>query len=98
MLRRGRARRRVRDPKVSPPEQQSENPADEDHPEGWSETLAEAVPEPAKHSLRVTEDHFAKAVQNPVQQPVTLPAHEKTPVLQGFTAGCEVMHTCLSGG
>ena len=88
---------------LSPSEQQSENSADEDHPEGWSETLAEAVPEPAKHSLRVTEDHFAKAVQNPVQQPAvwprtgpqaTLPAHEKTPVLQGFTAGCEVMHTC----
>ena len=50
----------------------------------------------------MTEDHFAKAVQNPVQQPAVLPrtgsqavlpAHEKTPVLQGFAAGCEVVQT-----
>ena len=56
----------------------------------------------SKHYLQVTEDHFAKAVQNPVQHPAvlprtgsqaTLPAHEKTPVLQGFAAGCEVVHT-----
>ena len=56
----------------------------------------------SKHYLQVTEDHFAKAVQNPVQHPAvlprtgsqaTLPAHEKTPVLQGFTAGCEVVQS-----
>ena len=56
----------------------------------------------SKHYLQVTEDHFAKAVQNPAQQPAVLPrtgsqatllAHEKTPVLQGFAAGCEVVHT-----
>ena len=56
----------------------------------------------SKHYLQVTEDHFAKAVQNPVQHPAvlprtgsqaTLPAHEKTPVLQGFAAGCEVVQT-----
>ena len=56
----------------------------------------------SKHYLQVTEDHFAKAVQNPVQQPAvlprtgsqaTLPAHEKTPVLQGFAAGCEVVQS-----
>ena len=56
----------------------------------------------SKHYLQVTEDHFAKAVQNPVQHPAVLPrtgsqaglpAHEKTPVLQGFAAGCEVVHT-----
>jgi len=50
----------------------------------------------------VTEEHFAKAVQNEVQQPavvprtgsqVTLPAHKKTPVLQGFAAGCEVVQS-----
>ena len=56
----------------------------------------------SKHYLQVTEDHFAKAVQNPVQHPAVLPrtgsqatlaAHEKTPVLQGFAAGCEVVQT-----
>ena len=56
----------------------------------------------SKHYLQVTEDHFAKAVQNPVQHPAvlprtgsqaTLPAHEKTPVLQGFAAGCEVVQS-----
>ena len=56
----------------------------------------------AKHYLQVTEDHFTKALQNALQHPAvlprtgpqaTLPAHEKTPVLQGFAAGCEVVHT-----
>ena len=56
----------------------------------------------AKHYLQLTDDHFAKAVRNPVQQPAvlprtgpqaTLPAHEKTPVLQGFAAGCEVVQS-----
>ncbi len=56
----------------------------------------------SKHYLQVTEDHFAKAVQNPVQQAAVLPrtgsqaelaAHEKTPVLQGFAAGCEVVQS-----
>jgi hypothetical protein len=50
----------------------------------------------AKHYLQVTDDHFSKAVRNPVQQPAVLPrtgsqadrtAQEKTPVLQGFAAG-----------
>ena len=56
----------------------------------------------AKRYLQMTAGHLAKAVQNPVQQPavlpragpqVTLPAHQKNPVLQGFSAGCEVVHT-----
>ena len=56
----------------------------------------------SKHYLQVTEDHFAKAVRNPVHQPAVLPrtgpqavlaAHKKTPVLQGFAAGCEVVQT-----
>ena len=50
----------------------------------------------------VTEDHFAKALQNALQHPAVLPrtgpqadlpAPEKTPVLQGFAAGCEVVQT-----
>ena len=56
----------------------------------------------AKHYLQVTEDHFTKALQNALQHPAvlprtgpqaTLPAHEKTPVLQGFAAGCEVVQS-----
>ena len=50
----------------------------------------------------MTEDHFAKALQNALQHPAVLPrtgpqpglpAHEKTPVLQGFAAGCEVVQS-----
>ena len=50
----------------------------------------------------VPGDHFAKAVRNPVQQAAVLPrtgpqaklaAHKKTPVLQGFAAGCEVVQS-----
>ena len=50
----------------------------------------------SKHYLQVTEDHFAKAVRNPVQQPAVLPRtgpqatsveDEKTPVLQGNASG-----------
>jgi len=46
----------------------------------------------------VTEDHFEKAVRNPVQQPAVLPRtgpqatsveDEKTPVLQGNAGGCD---------
>jgi hypothetical protein len=56
----------------------------------------------SKHYLQVTEDHFAKALQNALQHPAvlprtgsqaTLPADEKTPVLQGFAAGCEVVQS-----
>ncbi len=63
---------------------------------GNTETVA------SKHYLQVTEDHFANAVQNLVQQPAVvprtgpqadLPAHKKTPVLQGFAAGCEVVQS-----
>ena len=55
-----------------------------------------------KHRLQVTEDHFAKSLQNALQQAAVLPrtgsqaelpAHEKTPVLQGFAAGCEVVQS-----
>ena len=47
-------------------------------------------------------DHFAKALQNALQHPAVLPrtgsqadlpAHKKTPVLQGFAAECKVVHT-----
>ena len=57
----------------------------------------------SKHYLQVTEDHFAKAAQNTVQQPAVLPrrgraqpelaSHKKIPVLQGFAARCEVVQT-----
>ena len=52
----------------------------------------------SKHYLPVTEDHYEKAVRNPVQQPAVLArtgpqadrtAHEKTPVLQGNASGCD---------
>ena len=54
----------------------------------------------SKHYLQLTEDHFAKAVRNPVQQAAVLPrtgpqpvatAQEKTPVLQGFASECDVV-------
>jgi len=59
-----------------------------------------------KHYLQVTEDHFAKAVQNPVQQ-----AHEtgrndsqdnsatleQTSVLQGHASDCGYVQKCLVG-
>ena len=51
----------------------------------------------SRHFLQVTEDHFAKALQHPAvllrrgSQPELL-AHEETPVLQGFAAGCEMVH------
>ena len=58
----------------------------------------------AKHYLQVTDDHFSKAVRNPVQQPAVLPrtgsqpelaAQEKTPVLQGSAAECDVVPVAL---
>jgi integrase len=53
-----------------------------------------------KHYLQVTDEHFEKAVQNPVQQPAVLPCngsqadstrHEKTPVLQGLATEYEYL-------
>ena len=66
----------------------------------------ECVPQPRRSARWVrrwiiADDHFTKALQNALQQPAvlprtgsqaTLPAHEKNPVLQGFAAGCEVVH------
>ena len=54
----------------------------------------------AKHHLQVTDDHFSKALQKALQQPAVLPrtgsqadptAQEKTPVLQGSAAECDVV-------
>ena len=65
-------------------------------------TRRRSTPAFSKQSAEVTEDHFAKALQNALQHPAvlprrgpqaTLPAHEKTPVLQGFAAGCEVVQS-----
>jgi hypothetical protein len=56
----------------------------------------------SKHYLQVTEDHFAKALQNALQHPAVLPrtgsqaglpAHKQTPVLQGGAAGCEAVQS-----
>ena len=60
----------------------------------------------SRHYLQVTEDQFARAVGlgppkedwSPAVLPRTGPqavlsAHEKTPVLQGFAAGCEVVQS-----
>ena len=60
--------------------------------------IGNSQPIAAKHYLQVTDDHFTKALQNALQQPAVLPrtgsqaglaAHEKTPVLQGHTSGCD---------
>ena len=62
--------------------------------------IENSQPIAAKHYLQVTDDHFSKAVRNPVQQPAVLPrtgsqaglvAQEKTPVLQGSATGCEAV-------
>jgi hypothetical protein len=64
--------------------------------------IGNSQPIAAKNSLQVTEDHFARAAQNPAQQvhvlprkgsQADLPAQKKIPVLQGFAAGCEVMQS-----
>ena len=65
-------------------------------------TRRRSTPAFSKQSAEVTEDHFAKALQNALQHPAVLPrtgsqaglpAHEKTPVLQGGAAGCEVVQS-----
>ncbi|MCH2590965.1 MAG: hypothetical protein MK004_21020, partial [Planctomycetales bacterium] len=52
----------------------------------------------SKHYLQVTEDHFSKAVRNPVQQPAVLPRtgpqsdlalSTQAPVLQRDAANCQ---------
>ena len=64
------------------------------------EWIGNSQPIAAKHYLQVTDEHFSKAVRNPVQQPAVLPrtgpqadptAQEKTPVLQGSAAECDVV-------
>ena len=66
--------------------------------------IGNSQPVAAKHYLQVTDEHFAKAVQNPVQQPAVSPrtepqsdwaAHNKTPVLQGCATTCDSMQTCI---
>jgi hypothetical protein len=52
----------------------------------------------AKHYLQVTDDHFSKALQKPLQQPAVLPRtgsqsdlalSAQTPVLHGDAADCK---------
>ena len=59
----------------------------------------------AKHYLQVTDDHFSKAVQNPVQQSAEtacngpqadLPASKKAPTLQEVATHCEVLQNSLA--
>ena len=58
--------------------------------------IGNSQPVAAKYYLQLTDDHFEKAVRNPVQQPAVLPRtgpeatsveDEKTPVLQGNAGG-----------
>ena len=62
--------------------------------------IGNSQPIAAKHYLQVTADHFSKALQKALQQPAVLPrtgsqaglaAQEKTPVLQGSAAECDVV-------
>ncbi len=59
-----------------------------------------------KHYLQVTDDHFAKAAQNPAQhlrahpgtKPQTgKPIIEKTPAMQGFAGECDLVQNPLVG-
>ena len=62
--------------------------------------IGNSQPIAAKHYLQVTDGHFSKALQKALQQPAVLPrtgsqadltAQEKTPVLQGSAAECDVV-------
>ena len=61
----------------------------------WS---GNSLPIAAKHYLQVTDDHFSKAVRNPVQQPAVLPhtgpqsdlaLSTQPPALQPDAANCQ---------
>jgi len=63
--------------------------------------IGNSQPIAQKHYLQVTQDHFEKALQNPVQQPAVSARndsqadpeeHEKTPVLPGVAAECGQVH------
>jgi len=65
------------------------------------EWIGNSQPVAMKHYLQVTDEHYASALQNPVQHVHELsgmgvqasePAHEKTPVLQGFASPCHLVH------
>ena len=67
---------------------------------GW---IGSTQPVAMKHYLQTTDEHFEKALQNPVQQTAASPritqkqdtaAHDKTPGLQGFASSCDVVHKC----
>ena len=62
--------------------------------------IGNSQPVALKHYLQVTDEHFAKAVQNPVQQPAVLSrtgphsdsaAHKNNPVLQGRATKCDYL-------
>lgn len=63
--------------------------------------LGNSSPIADKHYLQVTDEHFKKAVQNPVQQPAvspgtgsqsSKPAQTKTVVWQGLVSRCDEVH------
>ena len=60
--------------------------------------IGNSQPVAAKHYLQLTDDHFSKAVRNPVQQPAVLPRtgpqsdlalSTQAPVLQRDAANCQ---------
>ena len=58
--------------------------------------IGNSQPIAAKHYLQVTDEHFSKALQQPAVLPgmelqADRTAQEKTPVLQGFAAECDVV-------
>lgn len=64
--------------------------------------LGNSEPIADKHYLQVTEDHFKKAVQNPVQQAHAIgrktlqpksTAHKKAPVFPGLTTPCDLVQS-----
>ena len=63
--------------------------------------IGNSQPVAVKHYLQVTDEHFEKAVQNPVQQPAVVPrtvsqsdydAKKETAVLQGCASECDYLH------
>ena len=63
-------------------------------------------PVAAKHYLQVTDDHFAKALRNALQQPAVLPRTrsqtdfpqmKQPPVVQGVAGGCTEVRNPLAG-
>ena len=68
--------------------------------------IGNSQPIAAKHYLQVTDDHFAKALRNALQQPTVLPRTgsqtdssqmKQPPVVQGVAGGCTSVRNPLAG-